>query len=559
MHDTRAQAATPPTDIDSEGITLPAHQKLYLRPSVVAQPLLHRWYAWPYLLAPHTGALNLRDRLLPIVDSYLKAPHLHDAVNSDPHRYGAPFLDPQGATHDEVQAARETMAKGGEAKLQLADDIDELRALLREKAVGGPMEPLYPLVPHSLRGRVELVYDTAHKPTFRFFEALMYGSPAYERDGQCVSLTAAASPQPFVYSSPVLPRPDRLDIDLPFDSPLWNDLFEARLDPVDVPHLAQRLGVADADLPAFTALFHDVPPAQHTPPAPGDVRVRYLNHASVLIETGTASVLLDPLLGYTGDGYEHYTIEDLPRHIDAVVISHFHSDHFSLETLLQLRTRIGTIVVPRASGGSLPDPSLKTMLQALGFSNVQELAELETHRVADHVEVTALPFVGEHADLDIRTKMVPLVQAGGRRFLFATDITPLEPALFDNIPGLTETPLDALFIGLECVGAPLNWLYGPMLEGKLSREHNNGRRLKGSNAAQADQLAQQLGARHVYAYAMGLEPWLKHLTGSEYDPEAEQVQQAGVLTRLSAERGITAELLRDRAERTWPAVDPAKP
>lgn len=97
-----------------------------------------------------------------------------------------------------------------------------------------------------------------------------------------------------------------------------------------------------------------------------------------------------------------------------------------------------------------------------------------------------------------------------------------------------------------------------MLEGKLSREHNTGRRLKGSNAAQADELAQQLNARHVYAYAMGLEPWLKHLTGSEYDPEAEQVQQAGVLTRLSAERGITAELLRDRGERIWSVVEPAQ-
>ncbi|WP_369215545.1 MBL fold metallo-hydrolase [Streptomyces flavofungini] len=537
---------------------MPAHQKLYLRPSVVAQPLLHRWYAWPYLLAPHTGALNLRDRLLPILDSYLKAPHIHESVIADPHRYGAPFLDPQGASLDEVRAARELMAKNAEARLRLADDVDQLRALLREKAVGGPMEPLYPQVPDSLRGRVELVYDTAHRPGFRFFESLMYSSPAFERHGQCVSLSVTQSPQPFVYSSPVFPRADRLDIDVPFDSPLWDELFAARLSPVDVPDLAERFGIADADLPAFTALFHATPPTPHTPPPPGDVRVRYFNHATVLIETGPTSVLLDPLIGYADDGHEHFTIEDLPARIDAVVISHFHSDHFSLETLLQLRTRVGTIFVPRASGGSLPDPSLKTMLQALGFPRVQELSELETHRVADQVEVTALPFVGEHADLDIRTKVVPLVRAGGRRFLFATDITPLEPALYDNIPGLAETPLDALYIGLECVGAPLGWLYGPLLEGKLSREHNAGRRLKGSDAAQADQLAKQLNARHVYAYAMGLEPWLKHLTGSDYDPEAEPVKQAAVLSELTAERGVTAELLRDRGERTWPAVGPTE-
>ncbi|MFI1487445.1 MBL fold metallo-hydrolase [Streptomyces sp. NPDC020747] len=535
---------------------MPAHQKLYLRPSVVAQPLLHRWYAWPYLLAPHTGALNLRDRLLPIVDSYLKAPHIHESVTADPHRYGAPFLDPQGADHEDVQAVRDTMAKEGHAKLQLADDIDQLRTLLRENALGGPMEPLYPLVPDALRGRVELVYDTAHRPTFRFFEPLMYASPAYERDGQRISLTAAPAPQPFVYSSPVLPHPDRLDIDLPFDSPLWDELFTARTTPVDVPRLAQRFGIPEADIPAFIAFFHDVPPAAHTRPAPGTVRTRYFNHATVLIETDTTSVLLDPLIGYTDDGHQHYTFEDLPAHIDAVVISHFHSDHFSVETLLQLRARIGTVLVPRASGGSLPDPSLRTMLQALGFPDVRELSELESHQVADRVEVTALPFLGEHADLDIRTKMVPLVQAAGRTFLFATDITPLEPALYNNIPHLTKTPLDALFIGLECVGAPLNWLYGPLLEQKLSREHNAGRRLKGSDAAQADQLAQQLNARHVYAYAMGLEPWLKHLTGSDYDPEAEPVRQAAVLADLSARRGITSELLRDQAERNWPALGP---
>lgn len=536
---------------------MPAQQQLYLRPSAVAQPLVHRWYAWPYLLAPHTGALNLRDRLLPIVDSYLKAPHIHESVVADPRRYGAPFLDPQGASREDVRAVRDLMAKNGEARLRLADDMDRLRALLREKAVGGPMEPLYAEVPDSLRGRVELVYDTAHRPSFRFFEPLMYSSPAYERHGQCVSLTARPRPQPFVYSSPVLPGAGRLDIDLPFDSPLWDELFAARLTPVDVPELAGRLGVADADLPAFTDLFHETPPPPHIPPPPGGVRVRYFNHATVLIETADSSVLLDPLIGYADDGYEHFTLEDLPPRIDAVVISHFHSDHFSLETLLALRARVGTVLVPRASGGSLADPSLKVMLGALGFPRVHELSELETYPVAERTEVTALPFLGEHADLDIRTKIVPLVRAAGRRFLFATDITPLEPALYDHVPGLAGTPLDALYIGLECVGAPLGWLYGPLLEGKLSREHNAGRRLKGSDAAQADRLARQLGARHVYAYAMGLEPWLRHLTGSDYDPDAEPVRQAAVLTRLAAERGVTAELLRDRGERTWPAVEPA--
>ncbi|WP_316524287.1 MBL fold metallo-hydrolase [Kitasatospora brasiliensis] len=532
---------------------MPANQKLYLRPSVVAQPLLHRWYAWPYLLAPHTGALNLRSRLLPIVQGYLKAPHLHETALADPHRYGGPFLDPQGAGLDAVETALAGMREGGRAKLQLADDIDELRAMLRERAVGGTMEPLYAQVPESLRGRVELVYDTAHRPSFRFFEPLMYRSPAFEREGQVVSLSAAPAPQPFVYSSPVLPAPHRLDLAVPFDSPLWDELFAARLDPVDVPALARALGVADEDGDAFAALFREEPPAPYREVAPDAVRVRYFNHATVLVETEDTAVLLDPLIGYTEDGHRHFTIEDLPPHIDAVVISHFHSDHFSLETLLQLRSRVGVILVPRASGGSLPDPSLKTMLEAVGFERVRELGELETHRIADRVEVVALPFIGEHADLDIRTKIVPLVRALGRSFMFATDITPVEPALYDALTDVIGR-LDALFVGLECVGAPLSWLYGPLLDLPLAREHSKARRLKGSDAPMADRLARQLGAEHVYAYAMGLEPWLKHLTGSEYEADAEPVRQAALLTELCAERGVGAELLYGQAERTWPAV-----
>ncbi|WP_180357099.1 MBL fold metallo-hydrolase [Streptomyces sp. TLI_146] len=533
------------------GGTVSANRGMYLRPSVVAQPLLHRWYAWPYLLAPHTGALNLRDRLLPIVQAYLMAPHMHESVLSDPARYGGPFLNPEGAGVEQVKELLDAMLAGGSAKLQLAQDIDELRALLKEKAVGGSMEPLYAQVPESLRGRVELVYDTAHRPSFRFFESLMYRSPAFEREAQTVSLSAAPTAQPFVYGSPVLPSPHRLDVPVPFDSPHWDEFFAARLTPVDVDALAERLGVSD--LEAFTALFAADAPRPYARTAPDTVRVRYFNHATVLIETEDTAVLLDPLIGYEGDGHEHFTIADLPPFIDAVVISHFHSDHFSLETLLQLRSRVGVILVPRASGGSLPDPSLKTMLQALGFERVQELGELESHRVAERVEVTALPFIGEHADLDIRTKVVPLVRALGRSFMFATDITPVEPALYDNISDVVGR-LDALFIGLECVGAPLKWLYGPLLDEPLSRQHNAERRLKGSDAAMADRLAGQLGAEHVYAYAMGLEPWLKHLTGSEYEADAEPVQQAALLAELAARRGVTAELLYRQAERVWPAA-----
>lgn len=58
---------------------------------------------------------------------------------------------------------------------------------------------------------------------------------------------------------------------------------------------------------------------------------------------------------------------DLPDYIDHVLITHGHQDHLVLESLLRLRTRIGTVVVPRSDAGSLQDPSLRLALEAAGF------------------------------------------------------------------------------------------------------------------------------------------------------------------------------------------------
>ncbi|MFF5056668.1 MBL fold metallo-hydrolase [Micromonospora sp. NPDC000663] len=530
------------------------NRKLTLRPGVVPQPLIHRWYAWPYLIAPHTGALNLRDRLIPTMRSYLDGPQLHASALANPARYGGPFINPGDAGVAEVERLLEQTLRAGRAKLTFADDLNALRQMLHERARGGSMEGLYPEVPASLKGTVELVYDTAHRPSVRFFEPLLYRTAAFEPHSQTVSLSPRSRRhQPFVYGSPVLAGPDRLDIAVPFASAVWDDLFAARLTAIDVQELAERLELDTRARQQFAALFQDEePPAPPARPDPGTVRMRYFNHATVLLETESSAVLLDPLLGYPDDGFEHLTLADLPAYIDTVVISHFHSDHFSLETLLQLRRRVGTIVVPRSSGGSLQDPSLKTMLQALGFDRVRELGELETFAVGEGVDVVALPFIGEHADLDIRTKMVPLVRALGRSFMFATDITPIEPALYELVRDVVGT-VDALFVGLECVGAPLSWLYGPLMESRLPREQDQTRRLKGSDAAMADRLAQQVGAAHVYAYAMGLEPWLKHLTGSDFDPESEPVRQSVLLGDLCGRRGVGAELLYLGGERVWSA------
>ena len=527
----------------------------FLRAGAVPQPLIHRWYASPFLLAPHTGGLSFKKQLLPSLESYLADPELHAQAVADPDMYGAPYIDAGPVGPPGVEALLADTLAGARPRLDLADAIDQALALLDERATGRSLDSLYADVPEPLRGYVELVYDTAHRPHLRFFEALLYRGPAFEPDAQAVSFTATPEiGQPFLYSSPILPRPGRLDISLPFASEHWDALFAARTEPVDVSELAARFELGPEELPLFESLFTDVAPAPHDAVEPGSVRTRYFGHASVLVETSSSAVLLDPLIGYEGDGGpDHFTVADLPAKLDAVVISHAHPDHFSLEALLQLRGRTTNIIVPRSSGGSLQDPSLKMMLQALGFSNVHELGELESLPAGPDMEVVSLPFVGEHADLDIRTKMVPMVRALGRTFLFATDVALPESAFYDRLADVVGE-VDALFIGLECVGAPVSWLYGSILRSLPTHEQNQSRRMIGSDASMADALAVQTRARRVFVYAMGLESWLKNRTGGEYDPESEQVRESGLLSKICEERGISSELLYQKAEFQWPAT-----
>lgn len=523
----------------------------FLSAATVVQPLIHRWYAVPQVAAPHTGALNLAKRHLPALRSYVASPEAHARALASPGMFGAPFISPGRGTPEDIEALlADTLAAGG-PRLRLAAGIDAARVLLAERADGGALGDLYRELPASLRGLSELVYDTAGNASIRFFEPLLYRSEAAQPEAQVVSLLPRHDPaQPFVYSSPVLPCADRVDLRVPFAAPELDALFAGRVSPVEMDEIASLFDISDTERNVFGSLFTETAPRPYQAAAAGEVRARYFGHACVLLDYQGFTVMTDPTIGYDADGHQHYTIGDLPDRIDVVVLSHGHSDHFSLETLLQLRRRIGTIVVPQASGGTLADIGLRVMLEHFGFRNVIELADLQTAEIGPAL-ITAMPFLGEHGDLDIRAKMVPLVRIAGRGFLFATDTSPVDPGLYDSLTSEIG-PVDALYIGLECVGAPMSWLYGPLLDAPVSREHDVARSLRGSFAGPADQIARRFGARQVFVYALGIEPWLKHLTGCWYDPEAEQLKQTRLLADLCGERGVPAELLYITAEHSWP-------
>jgi L-ascorbate metabolism protein UlaG (beta-lactamase superfamily) len=252
----------------------------------------------------------------------------------------------------------------------------------------------------------------------------------------------------------------------------------------------------------------------------------------VLVETPHTSMLFDPVLSYTYESsISRYTYLDLPDAIDYVLITHNHQDHVLFETLLQIRHKVRHVVVPRGGGG-LQDPSLKLLLQQVGFASVIELGDLDEIPI-DNGSITGLPFLGEHADLDIRTKSA---------YLFAADSCNIEPRIYEHLHREIGD-VDALFLGMECNGAPLTWLYGPLLSHGLERAMDQSRRLAGSNYDQAVQIVDKFGCREVYVYAMGQEPWLNYVMSLKYTEQSKPIVDSNRLISYCRTRGTAAERL----------------
>lgn len=517
-----------------------------LRPDTVVEPLVARWHAWPHLISPATAALNAANRHLTTMSSYVAMPQVHAAALRDPTLLGGPFIDLGGERVEEVRALIEWTRERQAASLSLAADLSSTWKLLAAEADGHGLGPLYDRLPTSLKGLLELVYTPAGAPDLRLNEALLYRSPCYDPALQGAMMRRVAGDErPFAMSTPRLDEPDSLYLEIPFADPAWDLLGSLRHRPRPLPEIAEALAVGADRLPLLESFLSE--PARPAPPVAGVARWRYFGHACVLVETtGGKSALLDPLIAYeSGLAPERFTVADLPEHIDYVAITHNHADHAQLETLLALRWRIGTVLVP-ASGGSLVDPSLKQALEAIGFADVRALSSLEEVTDGD-LRISALPFLGEHADLDVRTKAAWLVEAEDQRLLFAADSNNLDPQLYERLRPLVGR-IDTLFLGMECKGAPMSWLYGCLLPAAPERSKDQSRRLDGSDSARALAAIRSLEVGKVCIYAMGLEPWLKFITALAPDPESLPMQESERLISLCGELGIPAERLYGRAE-----------
>ena len=517
--------------------------KLYLKPNVMMEPLVDRWYAWSHLISPATLAMNIVGRHLRIMQSYVQAPMIHAAAVKNPKMIGGPFIDYNGQRVDEIKdLIEETQAKRKDL-IELQEAICILDEMLRNEARGYSLEPLYDRIPAPLKGYVELVYDLNHQPSFRLIEPLLYKSHYYDRLSQSLMFSFInQDDRPFVLSTPRLDGVNDVHLRLPFAHAGIDELFKMARTPQSFDYLKTALEIPDAADERFRAMLTAEAPIPYTRYDGDGARWRYFGHACILLETKSTTILLDPVLSYTYENdISRYTYADLPDEIDYVLITHNHQDHIMFETLLQLRHKIKTLVVPRSGTGALQDPSLKLLLQTLGFRHVIELDEMEELQIADG-SIMGLPFLGEHADLDIRTKLAYCVEVGGQRLLFAADSCNVEPTLYQHVHELLGD-IDSLFLGMECDGAPLSWVYGPLLTQPLDRDKDQTRRLAGSNYERGMGIVNTFGYKNVYVYAMGQEPWLNYVMSVKYTEESTPIVASNKLIATCQQQGITAERL----------------
>jgi L-ascorbate metabolism protein UlaG (beta-lactamase superfamily) len=133
-------------------------------------------------------------------------------------------------------------------------------------------------------------------------------------------------------------------------------------------------------------------PAPPARVAAGELRVTFVNHATVLIQQDGVNVLCDPIWSERASPFSWIgprrfrppglRFEDLPP-IDAVVVSHSHYDHLDLQTLARLQAAHH----PRFFVGL----GNRAVLEKAGLTSVSELEWWQTAPLAPGIELVAVP------------------------------------------------------------------------------------------------------------------------------------------------------------------------
>ena len=515
--------------------------KYRLADSCIVEPLVNSWFAWSYILSPLTASLHLLNYQLKAMEEYLKDPELHIRASRDAALIGGPYLDIPESRAGEVRALLESTKLNQRHNLALAEATIEFYNRLVDEASGQSLESFYRVLPSPLRGYVELVYDYYNRPMARFVEGLLYASHYYDQSLQSLRIYALKrdDTRRFFMSTPRLQEEEQIDWKVPLADERVDRFFALDVEPQPLSVVRDLIGLNRSDGEKLLTILSPVPSATPDKWNGADVRVRYFGHACVLLEWNGASILTDPFIGVRPlqGGIERLSYGDLPRSIDYVLVTHNHADHFVLESLLRLRHRINCLVVPKSYGLLHGDISLKLLAQKLRFKQVLELDALESISIAGG-EIVSIPFFGEHGDL-AHGKTGYIVRAGEHRIMFGADSNCLDRRLYENIR-CSVGRVESVFLGTECVGAPLCWSYGPLFPRPPRRSHDQTRRQRGCDSDGAMEIMEALGTRRFYSYGMGQEPWLEHILALGLSDDSPQIREADELLMKAQRRNFAA-------------------
>jgi L-ascorbate metabolism protein UlaG (beta-lactamase superfamily) len=521
----------------------------FLRPDAIIEPLVDGFYGWMHTVAPVQAAMNLANVQVPLLESYLQSPQVHINASNNPELRGGFFVNIAESRIGEVKDLLAGIKQDRAGMLGFAAAVAEAEELVRANATGFDLTPLYPKLPSALSGLVEIAYDTSNQPAVRFIEPLVYESSAYTEDRQSVQLSLETGVErPFILSTPRLSSPDVLDLRIPFRHPGLEELFRSRVHGTTLSRLRELLELDDEEAVALSRLLAGEPDLSADRHIDSGARIRYFNHACLVLQTPEAAIVTDPWVSADASATDRFTYRDLPDYIDLVLITHGHQDHIVLETMLALRGRVGTVVVPRSSRGNMADPSMALYLSHLGLPvvEVDDFSEVEF----PGGKVIATPFLGEHADLDIRGKATYCVRLGGRTIFVGADSSGIDPGLYKYIRGHVGQ-VDMAFLGMECAGAPLTWLYQGLFTKPVTKKMSDSRKLSGSNAEQAAGIMTELGASEAYIYAMGEESWLGHVMATTYNEDSYQLKQVAEFMTWCADHAVKSDHLLGQHEWRW--------
>src|SRR5690349_17759759 len=369
--------------------------------STVIEPLTNQWAVWSDLISPVPYSMHMTRYQIPTMTSYLKNPDVHRRAALDPTLIGGPFVNVSKERQAEVQALLDETKREQQAFVELAQAVTLLYDLLDAEAKGQSLEPYYTRVPEILKGYVELLYDYGNHPIVRFLEPLLYREYSTDRF-QSLRLFQPArdDSRRFFLNTPHLIEEGEVSWKVHFSDPAVDRLFSLHGRPSSLTEIGDIMGLDGERLERLLPMLSDASIARSSAWTGSIPRIRYFGHACVLVEWNGVTIMTDPWVGVMPreGGMKRLSYDDLPEHIDFALIIHGHHDHFVCETLLRLRHRLGTLVVPKSFGLFFADVSLKLAAESIGFKNVVELDSLGSIPLPDG-EIVAVPFFGEHADL----------------------------------------------------------------------------------------------------------------------------------------------------------------